>query len=113
MSLKSALDTLPCDWRTEAGLRDVLYFFAGHDDEWETVERVTSVTALDSHLVERLLAALLSGFVLDFHDDPPSYRYHPDRPLDIEVRRFLRRADTHAGLLQANVERFRTRYGER
>jgi hypothetical protein len=111
VSLKRALESLPTDRATEAGLMGLLTFFAGHGGAWEPLERVASVTALDRRLVDELLGSLVEGFVLDFHDDPPRYRYTPDRALEFEVRAFVRRARSHAELLQGNVERFRTRYG--
>ncbi len=60
-----------------------------------------------------MLSTLAEFFVLDFVDGPPRYRYKHDRLLEIEIERFTRRAESHNGALQNNVEKFRQRYGSR
>ena len=60
-----------------------------------------------------MLSVLDEFFVLDSDDDPARYCYERDRLLELEIDRFLRRADTHSDALQHNVEKFRQRYGER
>lgn len=93
--------------------REVMAFFARHPGEWMSIDRVAEVTEFDAPLVRRILRVLDSSFVLDSDDDATEYRYERDALLDLEIRRFLHRVDTHSDMLRSNVEQFRRRYGER
>lgn len=111
MSLARAITALTPDREIETGLRDVLRFLTEHENQWFESGRLASVTSLSGPRLDTVLGGLARSFVLDFHDDPPCYRYHPDTLLDIEVSRFLRRTDSRDGMMRGNLERFRSRYG--
>ena len=87
--------------------------FARHPGEWLPAERVAEVTEIDRALIQRILRVMGSSFVLDSDDDSGAYRYERDPLLDLEIRRYLHRVDTHSDMLRSNVEQFRRRYGER
>jgi len=56
-----------------------------------------------------ILCVLAGSYVLSADSD--RYRYHRDTIVDMEIERFLRRAETHNEFVQANVAKFRERYG--
>lgn len=114
MSLRNVLATLPSNRETEALARDVLRLFQDHPNRWWSAEEVTLRLGRSKSEVAPLLAALADGFVLDFDGgQTQSYRYVPDTVVRREVEAFLRRAESHSGMLQANVARFRQRYTPR
>jgi hypothetical protein len=113
MSLRTALDVLPSDRETRLAVRETMVLFARHPGEWLSADRVSQVTEVDSGLVRRILRVLDSSFVLDSDDDSGRYRYERDPLLDLEIRRYLHRVETHSDMLRSNVEQFRRRYGER
>jgi len=112
VSLRSALERLPADRATQAAVREILTFFRRHEGEPVSSARVSQVTDLHTSSVEDMLAILRKSFVLDSCGDPPRYVYRTDRLLELEIDRFMRRAETHSGRLQSNVEKFRSRYGQ-
>ena len=112
-SLRGALESLSPDRATETAVREILSLMRRRMGETFTARKLSSTLELDHLLVEKVLEALSDGFVLDSDDDSPGYVYRGDRLLELEIDRFMRRADSHAGLLQTNVEKFRHRYGER
>jgi hypothetical protein len=113
MSLRAALDALPSDRETQSDVREIVSFFSRHPGEWFSAHRVASVTDIADVQVSHVLGVLGRSYVLDSDDDEAQYRYQTDALLDLEIKRFLRRADTHSGMLQSNVDKFRRRYGER
>jgi hypothetical protein len=113
MSLRTALDTLPSDRATLAAVREIIGLFARHPGEWIAASRVVEITEMPTDTTRRVLRVLDSSFVLDSDDDSERYCYERDALLDLEVKRYLRRADTHSATLRSNVEEFRRRYGER
>ncbi len=113
MSLRSALETLPSDRTTMAAVREIMDLFFHHPGEWMTMNRVAEVTAVPSETTRGVLSVLDGSFVLDSDDDSGRYCYERDPLLDLEIRRYLRRVDTHSNAIRSNVEEFRRRYGER
>jgi hypothetical protein len=113
MSLRTALEMLPADRKTRFAVREIVAYFSRHPDEWLAVERVSRVTEVPSEQVRRVLDVLASAFVLDSDDDSEEFRYERDPLLDREIKRYLRRADTHTQLQRSNLEEFRRRFGER
>ncbi len=113
MSLRSALEHLPQDRQSQAVVRHVLAMFRRHPDEWIESRNVVMVSGASEELVRSTLTVLAEFFVLDFVDGPPRYRYRVDRLLELEFDRFDRKTESHSGLLQTNVEKFRQRYGTR
>lgn len=94
-------------------MREILALFTRHTGEWIEPSRVAAIADVPPSLAEHILGILGTAFVLDFDDGPPRYSYRKDRLLDLEIDRFLRRADGRADKLQSNVERFRGRFGAR
>jgi hypothetical protein len=113
MSLRTALETLPSDRATQTAVREIVAYFSTHPGEWVSCGRVASVTDITDVTVAKVLTVLDRSYVLDSDDDEQQYRYENDALLDLEIKRFLRRADSHSGMLQSNVDKFRRRYGDR
>jgi hypothetical protein len=111
MSLKRALERLPGDRATECAVREVLQLFRIHPGEWLTADEVARRLESPESLVSGILAQLSDGFVLGAEGD--RYAYERDSYTDMEIDRFLKRVDTHTGLVQSNVAKFRERYGYR
>jgi hypothetical protein len=111
MSLRRALDRLPCDRDTEAAMRRIIALFHDHVGEGYSRARVALSADVQMELAETVLSALEDAFVLDFSGDPPTYRFSGDRATEIEFDRFLRSSGRHAGEVRNNVEKFRQRYG--
>lgn len=112
MGLQRAIGTFAVDRESEAMVRDVLRAFQDREGQWVSSETIIRLTNKPRTLVQSLLSALTAGFVLDCDGgSPASYRYRPDSILRREVEAFERRAESHSGMLQANVARFRQRYG--
>jgi hypothetical protein len=113
MSLRSALETLPSDRTTLAAVREIVELFSRHPGEWITARRIIDVTEVPAETTRRVLRVLDGSFVLDSDDDSERYCYERDALLDLEIKRYLRRVDTHSTTLRTNVEEFRRRYGDR
>ena len=113
MSLRGALERLPADRGTETAVREILSLMSRREGESFTSAQLASTLELEHRVVVEILDALRLSFVLDSDGDSRAYVYRSDRLLELEIKRFMRRADSHAGLLQNNVEKFRHRYGER
>ncbi len=113
VSLRSALERLPSDRETESAVKGVLVYLRSHVGEWFDASRMAACSGVERENAVRILSALADAFVLDFDDTQPRYRYAGDRLTEIEIERFLRRVDSRSGDVQANVQRFRERYGSR
>ena len=113
VSLRGALERLPSDLETESAVKGVLLCLRNHVGEWFDGSRVAACSGVEQENAVRILGALADAFVLDFDDTQPRYRYAGDRLTEIEIERFLRRVDSRSGDVQANVQRFRERYGSR
>ena len=113
MTLKRALESLPRDRDTDAALRDVLSYLRRHADEWIDHPRVAAVIEKHHCRCATLLETLVRAFVLDFDGDAGRYRMRADRFLFMEIDGYMRSADDRTDRLQANVARFRKKYGAR
>lgn len=113
MSLKRALESLPDDRLTQTTVEEVLRYLDGHRLLRVEAFRVAAATRQDQDRVERVLSVLSSARVLDCVDDPPGYRFVPDKALELETTRFLRSSHSHASSLQVNVDRYRRIFGDR
>ena len=110
MSLRRALDTLPHDRTTQAVARDAVALFSRHADEWIGLSDVQGVLDAPTTVIDAVLDTLARSFVLDFDDAQSRYRYRPDRFTEIEIERYLRRAERHDGHVRSSVARYRQRY---
>ena len=112
MGLARALTLMHGDRSTESVARDVLDVMVSESRPALTADNIRrKLPLLDRREVDTVLEALADGVVLDFDSASASYRFHTDPALDLEVRRFIRRADVHDQGVRANVDRFRRRYG--
>jgi hypothetical protein len=111
LGLAQAMSLIADDRHMESVTREVLSVFTGSPDRWLTTAEVARRCLHDAETVGRVLTALAAGCVLDFEAASGGYRYHQDTVLDLEIRRFIRRADGHERLVRTNVDRFRQRYG--
>jgi hypothetical protein len=111
VSLKSALKMVSDDLATRTAAEGIVRYLHGHRALHVPADRIATATGLDRAKVDTILAALVKGAVLDCVGDPPSYRFVDDRVLRIETDLFLRPSQSHTGVLQSNVERYRRLYG--
>lgn len=113
MSLKRALETLPDDRCTRTTVEAVLRYLDAHRLLYVEAFKIAAATRQDQERVGQVLSVLADARVLDCVNDPPGYRFMPDRLLDLETTRFLRSAQSHTSSLQLNVDRYRRVYGDR
>jgi hypothetical protein len=111
MSLRRALDKLPGDRGTEAAVREVLQLLRVRKGEHLSTDDVSRRVERPLSTISVLLSELADARVL--HLDGTRYAYLSDPVTDLEVERFLRRAESHSVFVQANVAKFRERYGTR
>jgi DNA-binding IclR family transcriptional regulator len=109
MSLKRALEKIPDDRTSETAAKDILRLFRHHPDESLSVNDVARRSGLNESTVGMILCVLADSYVLSA--DADRYLYHRDTIVDMEIERFLRRAETHNEFVQSNVAKFRERYG--
>lgn len=110
MGLRRALEQLPEDSAAQAAAGRVMQRFRRSEGMWVPKDAVRDYSD-DPHLLERVLTALVDTGVLDFRDDPPSYRYTRDPLVDIWLDRFEMRTSFTEQRVRKNVERFRRRFG--
>ena len=112
MGLSRALAQLKGDRAAESAARDVLAVMTADPHPTITVDVLRRRVPLqDATAIRSVLDALVGGRVLDYDGDTACYRYHEDRALDFEVRRFIRTAGAHDQHMRTNADRFRQRYG--
>lgn len=111
MGLRRAIDRLPGDRATENAVREALELFRIHSGEALTQHDVARRLERPESLVAVVLSALTECFVL--RSDGSWFTYHHDSSIDLEIDRFMRRADTSSAFVQSNVAKFRERYGYR
>ena len=111
MSLRKALDRLPGDRATESTVREALHLLRIHTGESMTVSEVARRLERPESAMAVVLLELADAFVL--HRDGLSYSYVRDPVVELDVERFMRRAESHSAFVQTNVARFRDRYGYR
>jgi hypothetical protein len=111
MSLRRALEHLPCDRGTEAAVRETLQLLRIRKGEHLSVDDVARRLERPFSTISVLLSELADARVL--HLEGTRYGYVSDPVTDLEVERFLRRAECHSVLVQTNLAKFRERYGTR
>jgi hypothetical protein len=111
MGLDRALHSLPDDRATENMVREVLQLMSHNGGEWFRVAEVSRRVAAPEQRIAVILSKLADGFVLSVDGD--RYRYVREPGVDLAVRRFLEKSETHSRLVQDNLARFRDRYGQR
>ena len=112
MGLSRALTILGGDRSSECVAREILAVMSADPRPELDADGLRRRLPLhDKHTVEKVLQALVDGVVLDFDTASEQYRYHRDKALDFEVRRFIRTAGGHDHHVQTNVDRFRQRFG--
>jgi hypothetical protein len=109
VSVNRALERLPGDRATEATVREVLEVMRIHRHETISSHEVARRLERPEHLVSVILSALADAYVLIAEGG--QYRYDADPLNDMDVERFVRRADSHSRVVQNNVAKFRERYG--
>lgn len=111
MSLHTALERLPGDRATESTVRDVLEHMRDHAGQWLAGEDIAGRVSRPAPSVGAILTKLAEGQVLMSRDE--CFRYERDPIVELDVQRFLRRAQHHTQLVQDNLAKFRNRYGAR
>jgi DNA-binding IclR family transcriptional regulator len=111
VGLAQAMNMIADDRKSQSTAREVLSVLTGADGQWLSAHDVAGRSLYDESSVLGILDALASGRVLDFEPASGRYRYHSDTVNDLEVKRFLRRADGRERAARTNVDRFRQRYG--
>lgn len=90
-------------------MRKVLSLFHRNVGDWipgkDVRARVTRPSGVDV-----ILQMLVECSVLESEGAPPEYRYVEDPLVEIEMQRYLRRAEHRDQNIQTNVARFRNRY---
>jgi hypothetical protein len=111
VGLTQAMNLIADDRQTQSVTREILSVFLAAPDTWMTTEDIRRRCFYPEDIVASVLTALAAGRVLDFEPASGAYCYQKDAVLDLEVRRFIRRADGHERLVRTNVDRFRQRHG--
>lgn len=111
MSLYTALERLPRDRETESTVREVLELMRRHKGESMGAADVARRVQQPENRISVILSKLADGCVVHARDG--HFRYEQDALVDLEVQRFLKRAEHHTQLVQNNVAKFRERYGYR
>lgn len=111
MSLRRALDHLPGDRGTEAAVREILQLLRVRKSEHLSADEIARRIERPYSAVGMLLSELADARVLHLED--ARYGYLSDPVTDLEVERFMRRAESHSVFVQSNVAKFRERYGTR
>lgn len=111
MSLRRSLESLPRDRETEFCVRELLLTLRRHQGEWLTAGEVAEMAGVSDRCAGSVLETFAAASVIAREGSPPRFRFAPDRLLVLEVESFLRRANSHTGMLQDSVARFRERYG--
>jgi hypothetical protein len=111
MGLRQAIDHLPGGRETETAVREVLELFRIHSGQPLSFAQVAHRLERPEPLVGVVLSALTECFVL--RRDGSRYVYMRDSSIDLEIDRFMRRAESNNAFVQSNVAKFRERYGSR
>lgn len=111
MSLHTALERLPGDRATESTVRDVLEYVRARPGQWLAGGDIAGGLDRSGSSVGAILTKLAEGQVLDSEDE--RFRYERDPIVELDIQRFLRRAQHHTQLVQDNLAKFRDRFGGR
>jgi hypothetical protein len=111
VSLRRALDRLSADRATESVVREVLNFVRVRCGQRFTAAEIARRLERPEALVAVIVLELADAFVL--RRDGSCYSYETDSVLEMDVDRFMRRAENQSAVVQTNVAKFRDRYGYR
>jgi hypothetical protein len=103
------LDRLPHDREIEAVIREVLRLFRRNSGHWISGEDVRTRIP-NTVRADLVLETLAECEVLESEAGPPRYQYVKDPLIEIEMQRYLRRAEHRDQNIQTNLARFRNRY---
>lgn len=109
MSLEKAIRGMVDDRATESLVREILEMFRRKTGRPVSAATVASLVDKPESLIAVILSRLADGSVLTF--DGERYRYDSDPVVELDVKGFLRRSETHERLAQNNLAKFRDRYG--
>ncbi len=114
MSLRMALKALPDDRATAHAVHEVIACFTMHVGEPLLASRISRSTALDLDRVVPVLEALAASDVVDCDGSPSrgSCTFEPDAVLRLEVERYVRAGGPDVTRTQANLGKFRSRFGQ-
>lgn len=111
VSLSKALGRLPADRATEHLVREILQTLRVRPGEPLSVADIARRLERPDASVAVVLLELADAFVL--RRDGLRYSYERDFAIDLDVDRFLTRAESHNAAGQANIAKFRDRFGYR
>jgi hypothetical protein len=111
VSLRKALEHLPGDRATEHLVREVVHLLRIRAGQSLSVAEVARILERPDSSVAVVLLELADAFVLC--RDGLCYSYDSDPVVELDVDRFMARAETHSAFVQTNVAKFRDRYGYR
>jgi hypothetical protein len=111
VSLRKALEHLPGDRATESLVREIVHLLRVHLGESLSVDEIAKRLERHESTVAVVLSELADAFVLC--RDGLRYSYVRDPIVELDVDRFMARAESHSALVQTNVAKFRGRIGYR
>lgn len=111
VSLRKALERLPGDRATEHMVREIVQLLRLRTGEPLSVADIARRLEHPESVVAVVLSELADAFVL--RRDGLRYSYVRDPVVELDVDRFMARAESHSALVQTNVAKFRDRYGYR
>jgi hypothetical protein len=104
------MERLPGDRETERAVRDVLEIARVNPGGYMSTADIARRVERPEATVGMVLSELAKAFVLRREGD--TYGYDDDPVNDLDVKRFMRRAEVHSAFVQTNVAKFRERrYG--
>jgi len=110
VSLATALRELPNDRATRLAVVEVLTYLERHQATGVEASHIAAVAGLSVADVERVLAALSRGFVVDCGADEQGCAYAPAASVRTEVERFLYSSGREHERHRGSVERYRGRF---
>jgi hypothetical protein len=111
VSLRKALEHLPGDRATEHLVREIVQLLRIRAGQSLSVTDVASILERPEAAVAVVLLELADAFVLC--RDGLRYSYDRDPVVELDIERFMARAESHSAFVQTNVAKFRDRYGYR
>lgn len=111
VSLRRALERLPGDRATEHVVREIVQLLRVRAGEPLSAADVARRLKCPESAVAVVLSELADAFVL--RRDGLRYSYVRDPVVDVDIDRFMARAESHSAVVQTNVAKFRDRYGYR
>jgi DNA-binding IclR family transcriptional regulator len=111
VSLDRALGRLPGDRATEHLVREIIQMLRVRPGEPMSAADVARRLERPASSVAVVLLELADAYVL--RRDGLSYSYERDLALELDVDRFMTRAESHSAMSQANIAKFRDRFDYR